>query len=125
MSGVPHPLGPGFGAALELVVDRTGHRRYRELTDPADPAYDARYVPIVRSMAARLAGAAPGAGAASVARDAARPPHDDCLHGTPIVKSQGRSCRDRFCDVFNRVVCVLSDCATCPHYEERGMGGPG
>lgn len=37
--------------ALEIVVGRTGHERYRELCDPSSPTYDPRYVPIVIEMA--------------------------------------------------------------------------
>lgn len=47
---------PGFGADLALVVVRTGHARYRELTDPAHPDYRAGYVGVVRREAARLRG---------------------------------------------------------------------
>lgn len=37
--------------ALEIVIARTGHERYRELCDPASPAHDPRYEAIVLSMA--------------------------------------------------------------------------
>jgi hypothetical protein len=42
--------------ALDLVVSRTGHRRYRDLCDPAHPAYDPGYPAAVRAMAEALAG---------------------------------------------------------------------
>lgn len=45
--------------ALEIVIQRTGHVRYRELCDPAHPAYNPAYIPIVLAMAADLTGAAP------------------------------------------------------------------
>jgi hypothetical protein len=37
--------------ALNLVVARTGHRRYRELLDPAHPDHNPAYWPIVRALA--------------------------------------------------------------------------
>lgn len=45
-----------FAADLDLVLSRTGHLRYRDLTDPAHPDHDPHYIPVVRAMAARLRG---------------------------------------------------------------------
>lgn len=39
--------------ALDIVVARTGHHRYRELVDPAHPDYDPRFIPIVIDAAKR------------------------------------------------------------------------
>lgn len=46
--------GADFPADLDLVVSRTGHDRYRELTDPDHPDYHPGYVAIVQQEAARL-----------------------------------------------------------------------
>ena len=51
--------------ALDIVVARTGHRRYRELCDPAHPDYNPDYIPVV----IRLAEAA----AVRIARDGPAP----------------------------------------------------
>src|SRR5262245_4476328 len=37
--------------ALDIVVARTGHARYRDLCNPEHPAYNAAYIPIVLAMA--------------------------------------------------------------------------
>jgi len=37
--------------ALDAVVAATKHARYRELCDPAHPAFNAAYIPIVFAMA--------------------------------------------------------------------------
>jgi hypothetical protein len=37
--------------ALEIVVRRTGHHRYRALCDPADPAHNPAYLPLVMRLA--------------------------------------------------------------------------
>lgn len=39
---------------LNLVIQRTGHTRYRELTDPEDSSYDPSYEELVRQEAARF-----------------------------------------------------------------------
>lgn len=43
-----------FGEALELVVGRTGHARFYQLTDPTHPDYDPGYVRVVMAMAQAL-----------------------------------------------------------------------
>lgn len=43
------------GEALDVVISRTGHVRYRDLCDPTHPAYHPAYVALVL----RLAGHAP------------------------------------------------------------------
>ncbi len=37
--------------ALDIVVGRTGHERFRQLCDPNDPAYAPGYIPLVMSLA--------------------------------------------------------------------------
>lgn len=37
--------------ALDIVVSRTGHVRYRELCDPAHPDYNPAYIPLVLRQA--------------------------------------------------------------------------
>lgn len=37
--------------ALDIVISRTRHERYRELCDPAHPDYNPAYIPIVFQMA--------------------------------------------------------------------------
>jgi hypothetical protein len=51
--------GGDFHDDLEFVVERTGHSRFRVLTDPADPAYQEGYIGIVRGLAAGFRGEPP------------------------------------------------------------------
>lgn len=46
----------GFAEDLALVVAETGHSRFAELTDPANPAYRAEYVAHVRERARAIRG---------------------------------------------------------------------
>jgi hypothetical protein len=45
-----------FQEALDIVVARTGHQRYRQLCDPDDPAFDPAYPPWIISQAEQPAG---------------------------------------------------------------------
>lgn len=66
------PSDAGFAEDLALVIAETGHTRFAELTDPADPAYRPEYVAYVRSEARKLRGEEPPLpSAATMARNLA------------------------------------------------------
>ena len=71
---------PGLAFALDTVIARTGHRRYRDLCDPEHPDFNPGYIPIVRALAER-----PGPTSAPIpaGRDD-RPPH-----GRPAAGGRG------------------------------------
>jgi hypothetical protein len=95
--------------ALEIVVGRTGHKRYRQLVDPTHPDYDHRYLELVRQLAAGQVPAQP-----------ADPPRGRaverirlmlaCEHRGPLLS---RGCQERrMC--FARSAPVTSrDCLEC------------
>lgn len=61
----------GFAEDLALVIAETGHLRFAELTDPADPAYRREYVAHVRERARAIRGEPALPSAAEMAKNLA------------------------------------------------------
>lgn len=89
--------------ALDLAVARTGHARFRELLDPAHPAFDPRYWEVVRGLAE---GAPPVPEPPGVFRQAANFVGAVAAHvaaGLPTLPPEGVAAR-------------LAVCAACAHF---------
>lgn len=65
------PSDAGFAEDLALVVAETGHTRFAELTDPANPAYRPEYVAHVRERARAIRGEPALPSAAEMAKNLA------------------------------------------------------
>jgi hypothetical protein len=98
--------------AIDIVVARTGHERFRELTDPAHPAYDPAYAPWIMAQA----GASPeGPGLLRKAANLAGAVVEHVRAGLPTADAETAAARlatCRGCDKFDaaRMACNLCGC---------------
>lgn len=122
-------IDPSISAAVEAVVRRTRHARYRQLVDPDHPDYRPEYVAGILAAAGRLVDPAPGPAPDPEpvpADDPAAPSGADllanaraCPHRGPIPEAEREGCGcARRCSAGrsprpNGGVTVL-DCWACP-----------
>lgn len=92
--------------AVRVAVDRTGHRRYAELLDPAHPDFNLAYEPIVRAIAE---GRAPES-IAPVAQAPARTQGADNTHS----QAQGEAGR--------RYLARCNEAKRCPQWRKPDCG---
>ena len=122
---------PGFAADLEAAVRRTGVGRYRALTDPSNPAFNRRYVEVVRQVAAGTVprweadrGPVDGPADAELLANA-----ESCPHRVPMPEAERTPCGCRWKCLAGRGPrrrrggVLLSDCWACSLAPRRSTQG--
>lgn len=112
--------------ALDLVVSRTGHARYRALCDPSHPAYHPAYVALVLTLAGCPPPEEPPA-PVSVLPSGVGPSldvirrRDACVHYIPRRRFAALGIADCGCGLDHCKLwrgrqggITLADCASCP-----------
>jgi len=92
-------------------IGGVGRRVYCRRVDSASAEFRPGYQHVLIRLS--LGRTAPRGSAPPVKEAAAI--RDDCRHGRPLI--EGRNCRDRWCSLFEKVVCRLSDCRACEKRE--------